>query len=153
MPQVYYAAKKERRAKGGKYNSGYDDENYDYIIRPNEVRTRSAAVVRLLLCAYRAAFSLTNVLATPPPPSFLLAKVWQDRYEIKGLLGKGSFGQVCEAYDRERQCKVAIKIIKNKTAFRNQAKIEIELLEAIRKSDADDVHHLGRNLLLRGVDI
>ena len=50
-------------------------------------------------------------------------EVWFDRYEIKGMLGKGSFGQVAEAFDRTKNCRVAIKIIKNKRAFRNQAKI------------------------------
>jgi serine/threonine protein kinase len=60
------------------------------------------------------------------------------RYEIKGLLGKGSFGQVAEAIDRTDLSKVAIKIIKNKTAFRNQAKIEIKLLEEMGLKDCDD---------------
>jgi len=106
--EVYYAAKKERKAKGGKHNNGYDDENHDYIIATHEV--------------------------------------WSDRYEIRGVLGKGSFGQVCEAFDRETNSRVAIKIIKNKSAFRTQAKIEVELLEAIKEADADDSKHMVRLL-------
>lgn len=73
-------------------------------------------------------------------------EVWQDRYEIKALLGKGSFGQVAEAYDRVTKEQIAIKIIKNKTAFRNQAKIEINLLEEMNSQDADDSYHVVRML-------
>lgn len=73
-------------------------------------------------------------------------EVWQDRYEIRGLLGKGSFGQVAEAYDRLLHQKVAVKIIKNKTAFRNQAKIEIKLLEDMNTADVDDTRHVVRLL-------
>lgn len=71
---------------------------------------------------------------------------WQDRYLIKGLLGKGSFGQVAEAYDETLQEKVAIKVIKNKTAFRNQARIEIKLLEEMNRSDPRDNFHIVRLL-------
>eukprot|EP00049_Salpingoeca_infusionum_P003700 m.69829 g.69829 ORF g.69829 m.69829 type:complete len:457 (+) comp12242_c0_seq1:809-2179(+) len=71
-------------------------------------------------------------------------EIWQDRYEIRGLLGKGSFGQVTEAYDRVEQRKVAIKIIKNKAAFRKQAKIEIELLTLLKKQDPLDEYHMVR---------
>eukprot|EP00051_Salpingoeca_urceolata_P018357 m.257069 g.257069 ORF g.257069 m.257069 type:complete len:463 (+) comp19179_c0_seq3:314-1702(+) len=73
-------------------------------------------------------------------------EVWQDRYEIRGILGKGSFGQVAEAFDRTENKRVAIKIIKNKTAFRNQAKIEIRLLEEMNQADPTDVHHVVRLL-------
>ena len=70
-------------------------------------------------------------------------EVWFERYEIRQLLGKGSFGQVVEAVDRHSSNKVAIKIIKNKSAFRAQARIEIKLLEEMNHHDADDTHHIG----------
>lgn len=73
-------------------------------------------------------------------------EVWFDRYEIKHLLGKGSFGQVVEAVDRKDSSRVAIKIIKNKSAFRAQARIEIKLLEEMNHSDPDDTHHIVRLL-------
>lgn len=52
-----------------------------------------------------------------------------DRYEIDSLIGKGSFGQVVKAYDHFEGHHVAIKIIKNKKPFLNQAQIEVKLLE------------------------
>lgn len=52
-----------------------------------------------------------------------------DRYEIDSLIGKGSFGQVVKAFDVQEQTHVAIKIIKNKKPFLNQAQIEVRLLE------------------------
>lgn len=73
-------------------------------------------------------------------------EVWFERYEIKQLLGKGSFGQVVEAVDRHDGAKVAIKIIKNKSAFRAQARIEIKLLEEMNHLDHDDSHHIVRLL-------
>ena len=54
---------------------------------------------------------------------------FSDRYEIESLIGKGSFGQVVKAYDHTGQCHVAIKIIKNRKLFHNQAATEIKLLK------------------------
>ncbi|XP_063237712.1 serine/threonine-protein kinase minibrain isoform X2 [Bacillus rossius redtenbacheri] len=68
-----------------------------------------------------------------------------DRYEIDSLIGKGSFGQVVKAYDHEEQCHVAIKIIKNKKPFLNQAQIEVKLLEMMNKADADNKYYIGKD--------
>ncbi|XP_022244991.1 serine/threonine-protein kinase minibrain-like isoform X2 [Limulus polyphemus] len=57
-----------------------------------------------------------------------IGEKFTDRYEIDSLIGKGSFGQVVKAYDSEDHCFVAIKIIKNKKPFLNQALIEVRLL-------------------------
>ncbi|CAL8111063.1 unnamed protein product [Orchesella dallaii] len=65
-----------------------------------------------------------------------------DRYEIDSLIGKGSFGQVVKAYDHEDQCLVAIKIIKNKKPFLNQAQIEVKLLEMMNKADVDNKYYI-----------
>lgn len=69
-----------------------------------------------------------------------------DRYEIDSLIGKGSFGQVVKAYDHVEQCHVAIKIIKNKKAFLNQAQIEVKLLEMMNKSDLDNKYYIGESV-------
>lgn len=143
--QVYYAKKKRRHQQGqGEdssnkkerkiYNDGYDDDNFDYIVKNGEK--------------------------------------WMDRYEIDSLIGKGSFGQVSvsrrrnvrssvavercvtlvsvslcwqvvKAYDRVEQEWVAIKIIKNKKAFLNQAQIEVRLLELMNKHDTEMKYYIG----------
>ena len=65
-------------------------------------------------------------------------ETWGDRYDIQQVLGRGSFGQVVRAWDRHTQEPVAIKIIKNKRAFFNQAQIEIRLLELMQSVDAPE---------------
>lgn len=65
-----------------------------------------------------------------------------DRYEIDSLIGKGSFGQVVKAFDHEEQTQVAIKIIKNKKPFLNQAQIEVRLLEMMNKADTDNKYYI-----------
>ncbi|VDO03618.1 unnamed protein product [Rodentolepis nana] len=55
-------------------------------------------------------------------------EVWMNRYYMDSLIGKGSFGQVMKARDFVANADVAIKIIKNKRAFTNQAREEIRLL-------------------------
>lgn len=68
------------------------------------------------------------------------------RYEVQQLLGKGSFGQVIKAWDRAKQEAVAIKIIKNKKPFYNQALIEIKLLKLMNQRDPDDQYFIVRML-------
>lgn len=119
--ELYYAKKRKKvNEPGGHnverrlYNNGYDDENYDYIIRAGEKLS--------------------------------------DRYEIHSLIGKGSFGQVCKAYDLQEKEFVAIKIIKNKKAFSDQAQIEVKLLELMNKYDPEGkcyIVRLKRNFIFR----
>lgn len=42
-----------------------------------------------------------------------------------------------KAYDHEENCQVAIKIIKNKKPFLNQAQIEVKLLEMMNSHEGD----------------
>ncbi|XP_032243235.1 dual specificity tyrosine-phosphorylation-regulated kinase 1A isoform X2 [Nematostella vectensis] len=114
--EVYYANKKRPKPeepdpvrpkkRPPQYNDGYDDENYDYIVKAGEK--------------------------------------WFDRYEIESLIGKGSFGQVCKAYDHQEKEHIAVKIIKNKKPFLNQAQIEVKLLELMNKNDPDGKYYIVR---------
>ena len=61
-----------------------------------------------------------------------------DRYEVRERIGKGSFGQVVRAFDRVLGTFVAIKIVKSKRAFFQQARTEIDLLQYINEQDRGD---------------
>lgn len=49
-----------------------------------------------------------------------------------------------KAFDNEEQCHVAIKIIKNKKPFLNQAQIEVKLLEMMNRADAENKYYIGK---------
>ncbi|XP_037958073.1 dual specificity tyrosine-phosphorylation-regulated kinase 2 [Teleopsis dalmanni] len=64
------------------------------------------------------------------------------RYEILEVIGKGSFGQVIRALDHKTNMHVAIKIIRNKKRFLNQAVVELNILDDLREKDADGSHNV-----------
>lgn len=55
------------------------------------------------------------------------------RYEIIDVLGKGSFGQVVRCIDHKTGVLVAVKIIRNKKRFHQQALIEVKILQKLRE--------------------
>jgi len=55
----------------------------------------------------------------------------QYRYEILGVLGKGSFGVVCKVLDHKSNTFKAVKIIRNRPRFREQANIEVKILKQL----------------------
>ena len=56
-------------------------------------------------------------------------------------------GQVVKAFDMVEAEFVAIKIVKNKEAFLNQAKIEVQLLELMNRYDSESKYYIGSSLL------
>jgi dual specificity protein kinase YAK1 len=61
------------------------------------------------------------------------------------LVGHGTFGQVVKCDDVTNRCQVAIKIIKNKPAYYNQAFMEIRLLKLLNdQCDPNDENHIVR---------
>lgn len=69
---------------------------------------------------------------------------FEDRYEIDSLIGKGSFGQVVKAFDTLENEYVAIKIIKNKRPFLQQAQIEVRLLDLMNQHDHEFSSYIVR---------
>lgn len=55
------------------------------------------------------------------------------RYEILQVIGRGSFGQVVKARDHKTNTDVALKIIRNKKRFHQQALIEVKILEHLNR--------------------
>ncbi|KAF5904308.1 histone-lysine N-methyltransferase SETDB1-A-like isoform X1, partial [Clarias magur] len=65
--------------------------------------------------------------------------VLQERYEIVGTLGEGTFGRVMECIDHRRGgAHVALKIIKNVEKYREAARLEINVLERINERDPEN---------------
>lgn len=55
------------------------------------------------------------------------------RYEVIDVLGKGSFGQVVRCIDHKLGVLVAVKIIRNKKRFHQQALVEVNILQKLRE--------------------
>lgn len=64
-----------------------------------------------------------------------IGEIWDNRYLIVKKLGRGSFGQVVEAYDQIQNVRLAIKIIKNRSAFYKQALVEEKVLKHLKDKD------------------
>lgn len=54
-----------------------------------------------------------------------------NRFEVLGHLGKGTFGQVLKVRTGDNQV-MALKVIRNRHAYRKQAEVEVELLRRLR---------------------
>jgi len=54
------------------------------------------------------------------------------------LLGQGTFGKVVEARNLETRKKVAIKVIRAVAKYRDASKIEIRVLETLKKNDPNN---------------
>ena len=55
------------------------------------------------------------------------------RYEVIDVLGKGSFGQVVRCIDHRTGALVAVKIIRNKKRFHQQALVEVDILQKLKE--------------------
>ncbi|XP_037082345.1 dual specificity tyrosine-phosphorylation-regulated kinase 4-like, partial [Pollicipes pollicipes] len=64
------------------------------------------------------------------------------RYEILEVIGRGSFGQVIRALDHKTNTQVAIKIIRNKKRFHQQALMEVKILDHLRRRDKDGSYNI-----------
>jgi len=70
---------------------------------------------------------------------FVKGELFNNRYEIINYLGKGTYGVVTKAYDIVNGVNVALKIIKNSSAFTKQAQIEIKILNKLNRFDSSGI--------------
>ena len=54
-----------------------------------------------------------------------------DRYTILDSLGSGTFGQVVKVLDSATGKEMAVKVIKNRTAYFTQARVEVDILHKV----------------------
>ncbi|OMJ92589.1 hypothetical protein SteCoe_4599 [Stentor coeruleus] len=59
------------------------------------------------------------------------------RYEILETLGKGAFGEVFKCFDHKNNINVAVKIIRNKKAYKESGYKEISFLQEISQSSIE----------------
>ncbi|XP_037308142.2 dual specificity tyrosine-phosphorylation-regulated kinase 4 isoform X2 [Pungitius pungitius] len=64
------------------------------------------------------------------------------RFEVLEVIGKGSFGQVLKCLDHKNNELVAIKMIRNKKRFHQQALVELKILDVIKRKDKDNLHNV-----------
>jgi len=58
-------------------------------------------------------------------------KCIRNRYLILDVLGQGTFGQVVKCQNLKTQEVVAVKVVKNRTAYFNQSMMEVSVLDLV----------------------
>jgi dual specificity protein kinase YAK1 len=58
-------------------------------------------------------------------------KFCRNRYLILDVLGQGTFGQVVKCQNLKTQEVVAVKVVKNRTAYFNQSMMEVSVLDLV----------------------
>jgi dual specificity protein kinase YAK1 len=104
-------------SKGTK-NDGYDNEDSDYILYVNDILGSEDAGHKSVE-VINASFDVAN--GTPS----------RSRYLILDVLGQGTFGQVVKCQNLKTQEVVAVKVVKNRTAYFNQSMMEVSVLDLV----------------------
>lgn len=72
----------------------------------------------------------------------------RNRYLILDVLGQGTFGQVVKCQNLKTQEVVAVKVIKNRTAYFNQSMMEVSVLDLVWPLSASGFLLSGFSLLV-----
>ncbi len=117
----------------GLKNDGYDNEDSDYILYVNDILGSEEAGHKY------------GILSPPSPTpcAIPMADTYfprRNRYLILDVLGQGTFGQVVKCQNMKTQEVVAVKVIKNRTAYFNQSMMEVSVLDLVRLHIAAPLH-------------
>lgn len=105
-------------------NDGFDNEDSDYILYVNDI-----------LGSEETGHKYVSVgQSLEHPPCGLLTATFRNRYLILDVLGQGTFGQVVKCQNLKTQEVVAVKVVKNRTAYFNQSMMEVSVLDLVRMS-------------------
>ncbi|KAM5469420.1 dual specificity protein kinase yak1 [Microsporum ferrugineum] len=122
-------------SKGVK-NDGYDNDDSDYILYVNDILGSEEANHK---------YETLDTLHTSSWQRHTDPMTTRNRYLILDVLGQGTFGQVVKCQNLKTQEVIAVKVIKNRTAYFNQSMMEVSVLDLISsKLDKNDDHHLLR---------
>lgn len=103
-------------SKGVK-NDGFDNEDSDYILYVNDILGSEETGHKYSL--------LLN-------PTQLKSNIFsRNRYLILDVLGQGTFGQVVKCQNLKTQEVVAVKVVKNRSAYFNQSMMEVSVLDLV----------------------
>ena len=64
----------------------------------------------------------------------------RNRYLILDVLGQGTFGQVVKCQNLRTQEVVAVKVVKNRTAYFNQSMMEVSVLDLVSFLEFAEIH-------------
>lgn len=118
----------------GTGNDGYDNENNDLILNVDDIlvmKERRWVAVFFILClrglpSFVALQALPCIVAFSNAMSREQQVIVRDqpsvghRYIVRDMLGQGTFGQVVRCCREDTREEVAVKVIKNQTAFYHQ---------------------------------
>lgn len=108
-------------SKGVK-NDGYDNDDSDYILYVNDILGSEEANHK---------YDALDTLHTSSPQQHTDSLSTRNRYLILDVLGQGTFGQVVKCQNLKTQEVIAVKVIKNRTAYFNQSMMEVSVLDLV----------------------
>uniref|UniRef100_A0A7S2G643 Protein kinase domain-containing protein n=1 Tax=Octactis speculum TaxID=3111310 RepID=A0A7S2G643_9STRA len=96
-----------------------------------------------------------KLMSTSEPQDYVphRKEVIDGRWVVQKNIGKGSFGRVIWVYDKETEDNLAMKMIKRRKPFVQQAQMEIKLLRKLMEADPKGQHHCVRliaNTMFKG---
>jgi dual-specificity kinase len=133
-------AQRRRVIQGGIIDDDDDDDQDEYIppsqpiVKPKDVRVRAVYDRYPHTTAVSPCDDSDGHYIVRPNAPFT------DRYEIRELLGQGTFGKVVSAYDRETKRHCAIKIIRSVQKYREASQIELRVLTTLSMYDRDNAN-------------
>ena len=104
-------------SKGVK-NDGFDNEDSDYILYVNDILGNEDNGHKYVTCDQEE-------------NRRELTMCCRNRYLILDVLGQGTFGQVVKCQNLKTQEVVAVKVVKNRTAYFNQSMMEVSVLDLV----------------------
>nr|KAF6391574.1 CDC like kinase 3 [Pipistrellus kuhlii] len=133
----YYGSSRSHHRRRSRDREPYRTRKHAHHCHKRRTRSCSSASSRSQQSSKRSSRSVED-----DKEGHLVCRIgdWlQERYEIVGNLGEGTFGKVVECLDHARgKSQVALKIIRNVGKYREAARLEINVLKKIKEKDKEN---------------